>query len=269
MGFPLKSPASLLESRLLLTLALLAALGWSLSNIDWDAPLVHSGGGASALRFLLALFPPDLSPEFLAIAAKASWYTIAYAVAGVTLAVAIGLPLGAIASGTILREDSPWRRPLMAGSRLFLAALRSVHELVWAVLLVASVGLSPMAGILALALPYGGILGRIYADLLQDVPQPPLRALRASGAPPLAALVYGHFQMALPDILSYTFYRLECGIRSAAILSFVGIQGLGYQIQLSMHDLLFSQVWTLLIFLVGIIVLVDAWSTYVRRSLVS
>ena len=258
-----------MESRLLLTLALLAALGWSLTNIDWDAPLFHSGGGASALRFLVALFPPDLTPEFLAIAVEASWYTIAYAVAGVTLAVVIGLPLGAVASGTALPEESPWRRPLMVGARALLAGMRSVHELVWAVLLVASVGLSPMAGILALAIPYAGILGRIYAELIQDVPQPPLRALRASGAPPLAALLYGHFQMAMPDILSYTFYRLECGIRSAAILSFVGIQGLGYQIQLSMHDLLFSQVWTLLIFLVGIIVVVDMWSTYVRRSLVS
>ena len=258
-----------MESRLLLTLALLAALGWSLTNIDWDASLVHSGGGGSALRFLLALFPPDLTPEFLAIAVKASWYTLTYAVAGVTLAVAIGLPLGVIASGTVLREASPWQRPLMVGSRVLLAGLRSVHELVWAVLLVAAVGLSPMAGILALALPYGGILGRICSELLQDVPQPPLRSLRASGAPPLGVLIYGHFQMALPDILSYTFYRLECGIRSAAILSFVGIQGLGYQIQLSMHDLLFSQVWTLLIFLVGIIVVVDTWSTYVRRSLVS
>ena len=254
---------------MLLTLALLAALGWSLAAIDWSAPLVHSGGGSSALRFLLALFPPDLSPEFLAIAISASWYTIAYAVAGITLSVAVGLPLGAIASGTVLREESPWRSPLMVGSRVLLAGMRSVHELVWAVLLVASVGLSPMAGILALAVPYAGILGRICAELLQDVPQPPLRALRASGAPPLAALIYGHFQMALPDILSYTFYRLECGIRSAAILSFVGIQGLGYQIQLSMHDLLFSQVWTLLIFLVGIIVVVDMWSTSVRRSLVS
>ena len=258
-----------MESRLLLTLALLAALGWSLTNIDWDAPLFHSGGGASALRFLVALFPPDLTPEFLAIAVEASWYTIAYAVAGVTLAVVIGLPLGAVASGTALPEESPWRRPLMVGARVLLAGMRSVHELVWAVLLVASVGLSPMAGILALAIPYAGILGRIYAELIQDVPQPPLRALRASGAPPLAALMYGHFQMAMPDILSYTFYRLECGIRSAAILSFVGIQGLGYQIQLSMHDLLFSQVWTLLIFLVGIIVVVDMWSTHVRRSLVS
>ena len=161
----------------------MAALAWSLTNIDWDSPLVHSGGGTSALRFLLALFPPDLTPDFLAIAVKATWYTIAYAVASITLAVAIGLPLGIIASGTVLPENSVWRRPLVVGTRVLLAGMRSVHELVWAVLLVASVGLSPMAGILALAIPYAGILGRVYAELVQDVPQPPLRALRASGAP--------------------------------------------------------------------------------------
>jgi phosphonate transport system permease protein len=75
--------------------------------------------------------------------------------------------------------------------------------------------------------------------------------------------------MAFPDMLSYTFYRFECAIRSAAILSFVGIQGLGYQIQLSLHDLLFNQVWTLMLALVGLVVMVDLWSTRVRRSLVA
>ena len=73
--------------------------------------------------------------------------------------------------------------------------------------------------------------------------------------------------MAMPDLLGYTFYRFECAIRAAAIMSFVGIQGLGYQMQISLQDLLFNQVWTLLLFMVGIIVVVDMWSTRVRRSL--
>ena len=75
--------------------------------------------------------------------------------------------------------------------------------------------------------------------------------------------------MALPDLLGYTFYRFECAIRSAAIMSFVGIRGLGFEIQLSLNDLLFGQVWTLLLFLVSMVVAVDLWSTRVRRSLVS
>ena len=99
-----------------------------------------------------------------------------------------------------------------------------------------------MAAIIALGLPYGGILGRVYADQLQDVPPEPLRALRTAGASPVRLLFYGYLPMALPDLLGYTFYRFECAVRAAAIMSFVGIQGLGYQIHLSLHDLLFDQV---------------------------
>ena len=167
----------------------------------------------------------------------ASWHTLAYAVAGMSVAVALGLPLGVLASGfwrrgqvEAARDAGPsWRRV-----RFLLAAMRSVHELVWALLFVAAVGLSPMAAILALAIPYAGILGRIYAEQIQDVPPEPVAALRSTGASPVRVLLYGYIPMALPDLLSYTFYRLECGIRAAAIMSFVGIDGIGFQLELSM-----------------------------------
>ena len=264
-----RRPLKLLESRYLLSFLLIAALVWSLTSVDWNDPIVHAGGGRSARQFFQALFPPDLSPEFLAIGLKASWRTVAYAVAGITVAVLIGLPLGVVASGRVFPTSTRVRLPLMAVTRLFLASSRAIHELVWAVLFVSAIGLSPIAAIVALGLPYGGILGRIYAELLQDVPPEPLRALRGSGASPLRTLFYGYLPMALPDMLGYTFYRFECAIRAAAILSFVGIPGLGYQIQLSLQDLLFSQVWTLLLFMVGLIVLVDFWSSRLRQSLAS
>ncbi len=256
----------LLESRRLLTLLLAGVFLWSLSTVDWRGPLIHTGGLGAFLDFLASLFPPELSPGFLGLALSASWKTLAYAVAGITLAVLIGFPLGVIASGSV--SGSP-RMGLGLAVRLILAAMRSIHELVWAVLFVAAFGLSSMTVILALALPYGGILGRIYGELFNQVPEGPLRALRASGASPFRVLLYGRLPMALPDMLGYTFYRLECAIRSAAIMSFVGIRGLGYEIQLSLHDLLFDEVWTLLLFMVGMVVLVDMWSSRVRRSLVS
>jgi phosphonate transport system permease protein len=140
---------------------------------------------------------------------------------------------------------------------------------VWAWLFIVAFGLSPIAGVLALAIPYGGILGRIYSEILNDVPQGPLRSLRSAGASEFRVFLYGRLPMALPDMLSYTFYRFECGIRSAAILSFVGITGLGFQIELSLEDLLFDQVWTLLFFMVILILLVDVWSQQVRRRLVA
>ena len=254
----------------LLTLGIVFALAWSLSRVDWQQPIGHTGGGAAALKVLLAMFPPDLSPEFLSICVVASWHTLAYAVAGMSLAVTLGLPLGVLASGVLASgaNGSGARRwTLMASVRFLLAAMRSVHELVWALLFVAAVGLSPMAAILAMAIPYAGILGRIYAEQLQDVPPEPVAALRTTGASPARILLYGYIPMALPDLLSYTFYRLECGIRAAAIMSFVGIDGIGFQIELSLADLLFRQVWTLLIFLVALVVVVDWWSSRVRRSM--
>ena len=256
-----------LQGRGLLTLLLLAALGWSLWEVDWSGSVVHTGGAAAAQDFFGALFSLDLSSSFLRIALKASWYTVAYAVAGITLAMALGLTLGLVGSGVLARSPSV-RWPVVLGTRALLAVLRSIHELVWAWLLVVAIGLSPMAAILALAIPYGGILGRIYSDILNDVPQEPLRALRASGASEWKVFLYGRLPMALPDMLSYTFYRFECAIRAAAVMSFVGIAGLGYQIQISLDDLLFDQVWTLLVFLTALIVIVDMWSSVIRRRLV-
>ncbi|MBM3943482.1 MAG: ABC transporter permease subunit [SAR202 cluster bacterium] len=256
----------LLESRGLLTLALAGAFLWSLTGVDWGSPLIHTGGGAAARTFFLALFPPDLSPDFLGVALAATWPTLAYAVAGMTVAVLIGIPLGILASGTVVSSPA-LRLPAALVSRFSLGGLRAIHELVWAVLFVAAFGLSPLAAVLALGLPYGGILGRIYAELLHDVPPEPLRALRTAGASPMRQFLYGRVPLALPDMISYTFYRFECAIRSAAIMSFVGIQGLGYQIQLSLHDLLFRQVWTLLLFMLLLVVLVDQWSSLVRRKL--
>ena len=258
----------LLESRRLLTLILFCAFAWSLSGVDWLGPMVHTGGPQSLLRFIQALFPPELSPTFLKLTLAASFQTLAYSVAAITVAVLIAVPMGVLASGVAARS-SRTGLPVAVASRFLLGAIRSVHELVWAVLFVYALGLSSATAVLALALPYAGILGRIYADLLNDVPEEPLRALRSSGASPFQVFLFGRLPMAFPDMLSYSFYRFECAIRSAAILGFVGIPGLGYEIQLSLHDILFDQVWTLLMAMVVMVVAVDLWSTRVRRSLVS
>jgi phosphonate transport system permease protein len=151
--------------------------------------------------------------------------------------------------------------------RALLGLLRAVHELVWAWLFVAAVGLSPAAAVLALALPYAGILGRILADMLRDVPAEPLVALRAAGANEAKVLLYGRLPAALPDMVSYALYRYECGLRSAAVLSFVGLGGLGFQIQLSLDDLRFAEVWTFVYALVLLVVVVELASAAVRSRL--
>ena len=261
-----RTRGSFLQGRGLLTALLVVALVWSLTSVNWTGSLVHPGGLSALGQFFEAVASPDLSASFLGLALESAWKTAAYAVAGICLAVALGFPLGVLASGVLARSSGS-RWATVAGLRFLLGFFRAIHELVWAWLFVVALGLSPMAAILALAIPYGGILGRIYADILNDVPQEPLRALRSSGASELGVLIYGRLPMALPDMLTYSFYRLECAIRAAAIMGFVGIGGLGMQIQLSLGDLLYGQVWTLLFFLIGLILLVDVWSTWLRRSL--
>ena len=257
-----------IESRGFLTLLLVAALAWSVSTVERGGQLTHPGGLAALLQFLGGILNPEVSPSFLKVTLEAIWQTIAYAVAGITLAVALGFPLGVVASGILVRSARV-RWPVVLGARFFLAFVRSIHELVWAWLFVVAIGLLPMAAVLALAIPYGGILGRIYAEILNDVPSEPLRALRASGSSELKVLLYGRLPMALPDMLSYTFYRFECAIRAVTVMSFVGIGGLGYQILLSLNDLLYGEVWTLLFFLIALIAVIDIWSGAVRRRLVS
>jgi phosphonate transport system permease protein len=258
----------LFESRRVLTLILAAALTWSLLNVGWSDGVLHAGGLAALREMGGALLTPDLSGEVLGKLIGSVWRTLAYAFAGLSLALVIGFPLGLIASG-VLRSDGGARDPFRWAARLLLAFLRSVHELVWAWLFVAAVGLFPMAAVLALALPYSGILGRVFAELFQDVPHGPLRALRSAGASETQVFWHGRLPFVLSDALSYTFYRLECGIRSATVLSFVGLGGLGFHIQIALADLAYARAWTFVLGLIVMIVLVEAWSSAIRRRVTS
>lgn len=253
------------DNRRLLTILLIAAFVWSLLSVHWHAGVIHSGGFRAILQIGTSFFRPDISPSVLGDALLAGWRTVAYATAGLTVALALGFPLGVAASG-VLNSSIRIRRINQSAIRFILAFFRSMHELVWAWLFIAALGLSPIAAVLALGIPYSGILGRIYSELLQDVPEAPLRSLRNAGASEWRVFWYGRLPMALPDMLSYTFYRLECGIRSAAILSFVGLGGLGYQIQISLQDLAYSRAWTFLFVLIGLVIAVDLWSTLIRKK---
>jgi len=258
----------LFESRRTVTFILVGVFLLSLLGVEWGTGVIKPGGFLAMTETIGALFRPELSSETLLKAATAAWQTVAYAVAGITIALLIGVPLGVLASGTTVRTRTA--SALQTGLvRSILAFFRSIHELVWALLFVAAIGLSPMSAILALGIPYGGILGRIYSELLQDVPQAPLDALRSSGASEWQVFTHGRLPMALPDMLSYTFYRFECGIRSAAVLGWIGLGGLGFQVQIALEDLAYERAWTFLWVLVVLVVCVDVWSGQVRRKLVS
>lgn len=239
----------------------------SILNTEWTGVL-HTGAGSSLQSFGSALIDPDLSSSTLSTVIRACWITVSYAATSLSLAVLFGIPLGLLASGTIL-PSSPMNTSLAIGVRAVLGLTRSVHELIWALLFVAALGLSPTAGVLAIAIPYSGIIGRVLAERIQDVPEQRLLALQSNGATALQQTLLARIPSVMPDMTSYLFYRFECAIRTAAVLSFVGLGGIGFRIQLAMNDLRFETVASFLYALVILILAVDVVSGSIRKRMIT
>lgn len=254
------------HKKAILTLILILIFVWSLFSVRWSKDLFHPGGKATIFQVGKSLFHPDLSSDTLKLGLVSAWRTLAYAVAGMTLAIIIAFVFGILASGVLTKNkiSNHLSKTLFRG---ILGFMRAIHELVWAWLFVASIGLTPYAAIFALCIPYGGTLGRIYADILNDVPEEPIKALKTAGASKIQLLIYGYLPIAKVDMISYTMYRFECAVRSSTIMSFVGLGGLGFQIQLALQDLNYNMVWTYIFFLTALVVLIDLWSNLLRRRL--
>lgn len=242
------------------------------------APLLDPANHAAIRGFVRGLAPPDVSPAFLRVALAASLRTVAIALAGTALSLIVALPLAVLGTATLFRRgplveaepDTPSRLAVSAASaaaRMVLGVLRAVPDLVWALCFVVGFGLGPAPGVLALAVSYGGILGRVLADLFETVDPRPLEALRTTGASRVQIFVFGIWPQALPSAIAYMLYSFECCVRAAAVLGLVGAGGIGYEILLSMRLFEYGQVATLLAALLALVWLTDAASTALRRLL--
>jgi len=226
--------------------------------------------------FINGLFPPDLSVKFLRGTLWSGVETMALSLMGTVLAVLIALPLGIVSSRTVLggihsdadRRLQPGARLLRAipywGSTLGLNLLRSIPELFWALIFILAVGLGPFAGVLALGFHTGGVLGKLFSEVIEDVNPQPIEALRGTGASTAAVLAYGIFPLALPQLVSYTLYRWEVNIRAAAIIGVVGAGGIGRDIYVAISLFHYQQLLTLLLMTLIIVTLVDYLSAWVR-----
>jgi phosphonate transport system permease protein len=154
---------------------------------------------------------------------------------------------------------------LRTGIRWVLIVLRSIPEIVWALLFVRAVGLGDTAGVMAIALTYGGMLGKVYIEIFESNETQGTRALLANGTSRTQAFVYGTLPMCLPELVSYTIYRWECAIRASVVMGFVGAGGLGQLMELSMKMLAGGEVLTMLLVFVALVWLADTTSAFLRR----
>ena len=222
--------------------------------------------------FLASFLPPAHSAEFLAMVARETWRTVAIATAGLTLALVIAVPLTLVATSVLSVSALPGRMArgpflLRQAVRWLLIVLRSVPELVWALVFVRVVGLGPTAGVLAIALTYGGMLGKVYAEILESGEPHATQTLLRNGGSRLQAFFFGLLPQNAAELTSYTVYRWECAIRSSVVLGFVGAGGLGQQMDNSMKMFNGGEVLTMLAVFVALVALADRVSAGLRRAL--
>jgi phosphonate transport system permease protein len=228
---------------------------------------------AAAGHFLSDFLRPELGTEFLALVLRETWQTVAIATAGLSLALLAAIPATVVISErlSISRLGTGRMRPAAGAVRQLLrwvlVLLRSVPELVWALLFVRIAGLGPTAGVLAIALAYAGMLAKVYAEILESSDAHALESLLANGSGRLQALLYGALPESSAELVSYTVYRWECAIRGSAVMGFVGAGGLGQRMEESTKMMAGGEVCTMLIMFVLLVALADLVSKLLRRRL--
>jgi phosphonate transport system permease protein len=281
---PVASGASrqaLTLTNLLILAAVLAFFIWSYRGAEIDIfQLFSRDSFEQILIYVKKLFPPDFSAAVIEEAWKGTIETFAISFMGTLMAVVIALATVFFASRTLIysgllyemEPNSGWKRflrmvPYLSAKSL-LNLLRTIPEMVWALIFVFLVGLGPFPGVLALGVHTGGVLGKLFGEVLEDVDTQPIEALQATGANRLQILFYGILPQVLPQFVSYTLYRWEVNIRVAAVLGLVGAGGLGQRIHIAISLFLENQLLTLIIAIYILVTIVDYLSAYLRRKVI-
>lgn len=248
------SALALLFAMLALVIASFATL-----PLKWEA-LFTQDAARTTVEFLRGFAPPDVSPAFMKKAVFAAIETLSMSALGTAIAAVLGIVLAVPAAGRL----GPAAR---AATRLVLNISRSIPELVWAAILLITAGLGPFAGTLALAMHTAGVLGRLFADALENSSPLPEASLRINGARALPAFFYATLPQTLPQMMSYTLYRWENNIRAAAILGVVGAGGLGQMLKYHLSLFQMHQAATVILAMLVLVALVDALSFMLRRAM--
>lgn len=248
-------------STVLLLAGLLALVIASFATLPLKWSELFSADAARSTReFLRGFAPPEMAPAFLQKVTLATAETLSMSALGTLIAVVFGVALALPAAG---RFGALAR----AATRMMLNVLRSIPELVWAAILLIAAGLGPFAGTLALATHTIGVLGRLFADALENASPLPESTLRTNGSRPLIAFFYATLPQIIPQMVSYTLYRWENNIRAAAILGVVGAGGLGQMLKYHLSLFQMQQAATVILAMLLLVALVDAISFALRRAL--
>lgn len=274
-----KSPLLGKRRSLLLWITLITLICGALIGLKPDSLI--NGNFKLASDFFKASLSPAIEYEnpvtgaepFLKTVFNSLTATLKFAI----LAMSVSIPLGAVLaffSTTAWWPDNLSSkvytmilRTLYITARLWIAFARSIHELIWGILFITAIGLSTEAAIIAVTIPFSGILAKIYAEIFEEHTKEVQNMFRSIGAGYFTSFVLGILPLAFPDLVSYTFYRLECAFRTAAVFGFVGIETIGYRIKLSSDEFHYHEVWTYLYVLFFTVAIIEWWGAKIREKL--
>ena len=259
---PIHPPKAGLKTNLGRTLVyglLAALLVWSYNGAEIAPGKLFADAG-NIVTFLRDFFPPDFHEWRYYLSELA--VTLHIAIWGTLLAVICAVPLGLLASSNItpVWVHQPVRR--------IMDACRAINEMVFAMLFVVVVGLGPFAGALALFVHTTGILAKLFSEAVEAIDPQPVEGIRATGANAVEEVIYGVIPQVLPLWVSYSLYRFESNIRSAAVVGMVGAGGIGVVLWEVIRAFQFAQTCAVMIMVVLLVSIVDVISARVRKLLI-
>ncbi|GEN45667.1 phosphonate ABC transporter, permease protein PhnE [Alkalibacillus haloalkaliphilus] len=260
---PPKKPRSTKQiiRNIAIVIAVLALYVWTFVSINIDFGRVVERFTSNFDRVVPQLFSPnwDRAPEVIEMMIE----TIFIAYVGSLAAAIIAVPLGFLAAFNMTNS-----RILATFGKWILSGVRAFPEIILAILFVVAVGPTPFAGILAIAIGSTGMLGKLYAEVLESIDMNVVEAMQANGANKIQIMFHGVIPQVIPEFLSYAIYRFEIDVRASTILGYVGAGGIGTMIFFAQSGRNWNDMGMILLVIIIVVTVIDYASTYIRKRIV-
>lgn len=258
----LRPPGSV-TGRAVKTVALVVAAAFFVQSVVAVefSPITFVQGMPDLANLVYRMFPPSI--EYLPRASAAALETVQMALVGTVVGALLSVPLAFVAAKNVTPHALLYR-----GSRSFIGFVRSIPDLIWGLIFVSAVGLGPFPGTVALAIGSIGMLGKLYAETIEEIDPGQVEALRSTGAHPLQTLALGVVPQVVPSFVALTLYRWDINIRDSIVLGLVGAGGIGFELQTSMRLFRYPEVLTMIVVILVIVLLVEHFSQHVRQRVI-
>jgi len=254
----------------LVTIILLALVSGYLAHVRPVTLIANIGNFGSFIGRTI----PDFSSGNV-LADLRAWYwnfpawlgllgqTILIAYLGTLMGAVAAFTLCFVASANLAR--SRWSR---VGARRLLEFCRTVPDIVFALIFVIAFGLGPMAGVFALAIHTTGALGKLFAEVVENIDMKPVEGLQATGASWIQTVRYGVLPQVAPGFASYALLRFEINVRGAGVMGFVGAGGIGQEFLVAIRNFYYSDVSAILLMIIATVIIIDLVTEQVRHRLI-